>query len=409
MGIEDMNVAIQPSHYAPQAHTISGRSSLARIFALMMLMFLAACSAVPKGGAIPDKGPPPVESPDPGNVVLGDNDRHRVALLLPLTGPDAEVGQSIANATTLALLDTRNATIRVTSYDTALGVDAAVRKAVADGNKLILGPLRSDDVVAVANVAGPAKVPVISFSNDIGAAGRNVFLMGHLPNQSIDRVVQYAAAMGQTRFGGIVSKDVYGQRASSNFTNSVRAAGGTLVSIQEIDGTAASIEAATKKLAAAGVMDAVLIADSGRMAMTTVPALRRNGVKTAKILGTDRWNVDSSLGANIPMRGAWFAAVPDATYRQYAEKYRVRFAKAPMRISSLGYDSVLLVARVAQNWKIGTAFPVARLTDAEGFIGIDGAFRFFANGQSERMLEVLEVQAGKYATVDVAPKNFAGK
>jgi branched-chain amino acid transport system substrate-binding protein len=409
MGVEDMNVAIQPSHYAPQAHTISGRSPLARIFTLLMLMFLAACAAVPKGGQMPDKGPPPVESPDPGNVVLGDNDRHRVALLLPLTGPDADIGQSIANATTLAMLDTRNATIRMTSYDTALGVDAAVRKAVADGNKLILGPLRSDDVIAVANVAGPAKVPVISFSNDIGAAGRNVFLMGHLPNQSIDRVVQYASFMGQKRFGGIVSKDVYGQRASSNFTNSVRAAGGTLVSIQEIDGTAASIEAATKKLAAAGVMDAVLIADSGRVAMTTVPALRRNGVKTAKILGTDRWNVDSSLSANIPMRGAWFAAAPDATYRQYAEKYRVRFAKAPMRISSLGYDSVLLVARVAQNWKIGTAFPVARLTDPEGFIGIDGAFRFFANGQSERMLEVLEVQAGKYATVDVAPKNFAGK
>ena len=375
-----------------------------------MLMFLAACSSVvPKGGSLPTKAPPTAEAVDPANVVLGDTDRHRVALLLPLTGPDAELGQSIANATTLALLDTRNATIRMTSYDTALGVDAAVRKAVADGNRLILGPLRSDDVVAVANIAGPAKVPVISFSNDIGAAGRNVFLMGHLPNQSIDRVVKYASAMGQTRFGGIVSKDVYGQRASSNITNSVRAVGGILVSIQEIDGSAASIEAATRKLAAAGAMDAVLIADSGRMAMTTVPALRRNGVKTAKILGTDRWNVDSSLSTNIPMRGAWFAAVPDATYRQYAEKYRVRFAKAPMRISSLGYDSVLLIARVAQNWKIGTAFPVARLTDPEGFIGIDGAFRFFANGQSERMLEVLEVQAGKYATVDVAPKNFAGK
>ena len=375
-----------------------------------MLMFLAACSSVvPKGGSLPTKAPPTAEAVDPANVVLGDTDRHRVALLLPLTGPDAELGQSIANATTLALLDTRNATIRMTSYDTALGVDAAVRKAVADGNRLILGPLRSDDVVAVANIAGPAKVPVISFSNDIGAAGRNVFLMGHLPNQSIDRVVKYASSMGQTRFGGIVSKDVYGQRASSNITNSVRAVGGILVSIQEIDGSAASIEAATRKLAAAGAMDAVLIADSGRVAMTTVPALRRNGVKTVKILGTDRWNVDSSLSTNIPMRGAWFAAVPDATYRQYAEKYRVRFAKAPMRISSLGYDSVLLIARVAQNWKIGTAFPVARLTDPEGFIGIDGAFRFFANGQSERMLEVLEVQAGKYATIDVAPKNFAGK
>jgi branched-chain amino acid transport system substrate-binding protein len=378
---------------------------IARLFALLALVLLAACSTVvPKG-----QGPAvPAPAVDPANIVAGDNDRHRVALLLPLTGPDAAVGESIANATTLALLDTRNSNIRMTTYDTALGVEAAARKAIADGNRLILGPLRSDDVVSVAMVASAARVPVISFSNDIGAAGQNVFLMGHLPNQSIDRVVRYSKANGLTRFGGIVSKDVYGQRALSNITNSVRAVGGTLVSIQEVDGSTASIEAATKKLAAAGAMDAVLIADSGRAAMAIVPVLRKNGVKSAKILGTDLWNA-ANLTASVPMRGAWYAAAPDAMYRQYATKYSARFGKAPIRVSSLGYDSVLLIARVAQNWKIGSAFPVARLTDAEGFIGIDGAFRFMTNGQSERMMEVLEVQAAALKTIDPAPSSFIGK
>jgi branched-chain amino acid transport system substrate-binding protein len=400
-----MILAIQSSARTPQAWTADVRVPFARLFAVLALLFLAACSTVvPKGQGT---GAPPV-AVDPANVVAGDNDRHRVALLLPLTGPDAAVGESIANATTLALLDTRNSNIRMTSYDTALGVDAAARRAVADGNRLILGPLRSDDVVAVAAVAGPARVPVISFSNDIGAAGQNVFLMGHLPNQSIDRVVKYGRANGLTRFGGIVSKDVYGQRALSNITNSVRAAGGTLVSIQEVDGSSASIEAATKKLAAAGVMDAVILADSGRAATVIVPALRKNGVKTAKILGTDLWSTVSLTGS-APMRGAWYAAVPDNMYRQYATKYTTRFGKAPIRISSLGYDSVLLVARVAQNWKIGSAFPTARLTDAEGFIGIDGAFRFMTNGQSERMMEVLEVQAAAPKTIDAAPSSFIGR
>jgi branched-chain amino acid transport system substrate-binding protein len=403
-----MSIAIQPSLRAPQALTETVISAVKHLLTLMMLAFLAACTAIPKGGERPG-GPPPVVTPDPGNVVTGDTDRHRIALLLPITGPDADVGQGIANATTLALLDMRNSNIRMTTYDTALGVDAAAKKAVADGNRLILGPLRSDDVVAVANVAGPAKVPVISFSNDIGAAGRNVFVMGHLPNQSIDRVVKYAKAQGMTRFGGIVSKDVYGQRASSNLTNSVRGSGGTLVSIQEMDGSTASMEAATKKLAAAGAVDAVLIADSGRVALATVPILRKNGVRTAKILGTDRWDVDTTLSSNVAMRGAWFASVPDANYRTYANNYRTRFGAQPLRITSLGYDSVLLVIRVAQNWKIGTAFPISRLTDPEGFGGIDGAFRFFANGQSERMLEVQEVQAGKYAVIDTAPATFIAK
>jgi ABC-type branched-subunit amino acid transport system substrate-binding protein len=351
-------------------------------------------------------GPPPVVSPDPANVVASDGDRHRVALLLPVTGSDGDMGQSIANATTLALLDTRNTNIRMTTYDTALGVDAAVRKAVADGNRLILGPLRSDDVITVANVAKPAGVPMISFSNDVGAAGPNVFLLGHLPNQSIDRVIRYAKAQGLTRFGGIVPKSVYGQRALSNLTNSVRAAGGTLVSIQEIDGSTVSIDAAARRLAAAGPVDAVLIADNGRVAIATVPALRKAGLANAKILGTDLWNIDNSITANPMMRGAWFASVSDTMYRQYSEKFRTRFGKSPSRLSSLGYDSVLLVARVAQDWKVGTRFPVSRLTDPDGFIGIDGAFRFAANGMSERTLEVREVQAGKYGVLDPAPRGF---
>jgi hypothetical protein len=51
-------------------------------------------------------------------------------------------------------------------------------------------------------------------------------------------------------------------------------------------------------------------------------------------------------------------------------------------------------------------FPVSRLTDPDGFIGIDGAFRFAANGMSERTLEVREVQAGKYGVLDPAPRGF---
>ncbi len=390
---------------APQASSAKAWGHVRRAAGLCLIVILAACqSVIPKGGR---EGPPPVITPDPGNVVASDGDRHRVALLVPVTGPDGDMGQSIANATTLALLDTRNATIRMTTYDTALGVDAAVRKAVADGNKLILGPLRSDDVVSVANVARPAGVPMISFSNDVGAAGQNVFLMGHLPNQSIDRVIRYAKAQGFTRFAGIVPRTVYGQRAASNLTVSVRAAGGTLVTTQEIDGSTASIDAAAKRLGAAGKIDAVLIADSGRVAVVAVPALRRAGLTTAKILGTDLWNLDSgTLAANPAMRGSWYASVGDARFRTMATKYRTRFGRAPSRLSSLGYDAVLLVDRMTRDWRVGTRFPVARLTDAGGYDGVDGAFRFFANGQSERAQDIREIRIGGAVAIDPAPAGF---
>lgn len=388
-----MSATIAASCATPQA--LAGQ--IKKLLALASIVLLSACAAIPRGG----DGPPPVVSPDPLDGM------HRVALLLPVTGPDGDVGQSIANATALALTDTKATNIRMITYDTSMGVAAAAKRAIADGNKVILGPLRGDHVVEAAAVARTADVPIISFSNDVGVAGQNVFLLGHLPNQSIDRVVRYARSQGYNRFAGVVSTNVYGQRAQSNLTSAVRSAGGTLVGIQESDGTTASADAAARRLAQLGQIDAVLIADSGRAGVALVPALRRNGMRNAKILGTDLWNIDGSLAGSPAMYGGWFASVSDTLYAQYATKYRARFGKTPLRLSSLGYDSVLLVARVARDWRPGTKFPVSQLTDPQGFIGVDGAFRFTANGLTERMLEVQEIQSGKFVTISPAPTQFA--
>ena len=74
-------------------------------------------------------------------------------MLVPLSGANAGVGQSIANAANLALLDTGGERIRITVYDTARGAAAAANEALAEGNGLFLGPLLAEDVEAVAPIA----------------------------------------------------------------------------------------------------------------------------------------------------------------------------------------------------------------------------------------------------------------
>ena len=160
-----------------------------RSAALVLFAFTAGCAVVPKG---PPKTAnlPPVTTPEPVTPSLPtDTERNRVALLVPLTGPNAGVGTSISNAANMAVLDTGGARIRVTIYDTAPGAAAAAQRALAEGNRLILGPLLADDVRAVTPIARAARVPVISFSNDIGVAGNGAYVMGYTPAQSIERVV----------------------------------------------------------------------------------------------------------------------------------------------------------------------------------------------------------------------------
>ncbi|WP_010183623.1 penicillin-binding protein activator [Sphingomonas sp. PAMC 26605] len=388
-----------------------GFGRLFRLAAIAGAVLLAGCQTVVPGGPPPSRRPSAQRPSQPQQPVVEpgiptDTQRHRVALLVPLSGANAGVGQSLANATQMALLDSRNERVRITSYDTAAGAALAAQRALADGNQLILGPLLADDVRAVTPIAHRAGVPVVSFSNDATAAGNGAYLMGYVPAQSIIRVVNYAHDQGVTSFGGLVPNGMYGERASTAFLRAVESAGGRVGALQTYDRAPGSMTAAIARIAKSAPYQAILIADGGNAAAAGVPVLRRNGMGGAHILGTELWNSEASIASKPALEGAWFASVSDGLYRQYAAKYRARFGAAPFRLSSLGYDAVLLTIRIMRDWPMGTAFPEDRLKDRGGFAGIDGAFRFGRDNVAERALEVQEIRGGTTVTVSPAPSGF---
>jgi branched-chain amino acid transport system substrate-binding protein len=382
----------------------SGRLFSRRSFTIAgIAMLMAGCQVIPKSAA----PPPPAPTPEPSATALpADQGRHRIALLLPMTGDAGSVGQTVANATTMALLDTNSSNLRITTYDTAKGTDIAARQAVADGNKLILGPLLADSVPAVVAATRGTNIPAISFSNDTSVAGGNVFVMGHIPEQSIRRTVQYARSKGSNNFAALLPEGDYGQRSLSALENALRDYGGTLAARQSYSRGNTSIISAAGRLRTAGGYDTVLIADGARFAMQAAGELQRG--TRARILGTDLWTGDASLAGSASMNGALFSAVSDQRFRRFSESYEARFGAKPMRVATLGYDAVLLTLRVARDWKVGRDFPQAQLYDAGGFLGVDGAFRFGRNGVIERALEVREVSGREVIEVDPAPQGFGG-
>jgi branched-chain amino acid transport system substrate-binding protein len=365
-------------------------------------VLLAACSVVPKA----PPGPPPPQQPAM-DVLPTDGERHRVALLVPTSGANAAVGQSIANAATMALLDTNATNLRVTTYDTASNPGEAAQRAIADGNRLILGPLLSSEIPAIRAVAEPARVPLITFSNDETAVSRNVFVMGNLPSQSVARSVEYAAERGIRSFGALVPRGDYGQRASDALMAAARVNGGSVQAMEAYDRSNASLGAAARKLAERGGYGAVLIADGGRMASVAAPLIKPVGVnESPRIIGTELWSGEKIVTSTKALEGAWFASVADTRFPQFAESYNRRFGATPYRIATMGYDAVLLSLRIARDWKPGSVFPMNKLTDKGGFLGLDGPFRFSRNGVIERALEVREVRGGTTVMVSPAPTQF---
>src|SRR5690606_5041686 len=160
------------------ARRFGGKVNRRKALAIGATVLLAGCQVIPKG----EPGTTP--TPEPSATTLpGDATRHRVALLVPLSGTNGEVGQSTASAATMALLDTNSDNLRITTYDTSTGADSAAARAIADGNKLVLGPLLSEDIPAILKRTRPAGVPLVSFSNDSSVAAADVFVMGITPDQ----------------------------------------------------------------------------------------------------------------------------------------------------------------------------------------------------------------------------------
>jgi len=369
--------------------TSSARSPQARRRFLLIAasaLLLAGCG----GGPRPRPLPPGVQA------------KHEVALLVPLTGEDSEVGQSIANAARLALIDMNNSSIDLAVYNTSEGgAAAAAGLAVRNGARLILGPLLSDQVRAVAPIARRARVPVIAYSNDVGAAGAGVFILGFVPGQSIDRAVLHARQNGAIRFGAIAPNSVYGQRSLQSFLGSVQQAGGQVIAVESY-ATSAQARATARRLNGRGPFDAVLIADGGRVAMSAAPEFRAG----TRLLGTDLWAGEPKLGTVSRLRGAWYAAAPDSRFRQLVTRYRARYGRAPVRLASLGYDSMLLTISASKKWDPRRRFPVNLITDPEGFVGVDGVFRFGADGVAQRGLEVRQVTASGSTVVSPARASF---
>lgn len=379
-----------------------GRSDRRKLITLGAIVLLAGCKVIPKG--VPEPAPPP--TPAPTDNLPADQARHRVALLVPLTGPNAAVGQSIANATTMALLDTNAKSLRITTYDIAEGPAEAASKAIADGNRLILGPIQAEDVPPIATIARAAKVPLVTYTGSTGVAARDVFVMATLSEASLARTVSYAAKTGSKRFALLAPKGDYGQRAAAAYAEAIQAAGGTLVQTQTYDRSNTSVISAAQRLKTRGGFDAVLIADSARFAVQAAAQIKSPGAAVPRILGPELWNGEAAIYSSPSMRGALFSAISDTRFRTFAESYKTRFGAAPYRMATMGYDSVLLSIRVARDWQPGTQFPLARITDRGGFLGIDGPFRFGANGVIDRALEVRQIQAKGVSIVSPAPDRF---
>ena len=346
-----------------------------------------------------------------------------MALLVPLSGANAELGQAMLDAAELALFEAPDDRLTLLPRDTggnAEGAAKAARAVIGDGARLILGPLLAAEVEAVKPVARNAHLNVIAFSTVTELAGGNTFLMGFLPRQEVVREVGQARDRGLVRFAALAPDSPYGHlmadalrdvaAASGATTTRVefydRRAGDTAPAVRRLISGGAAATAANTAMAAPPSFDALLLPEGG----ATLKQLARQvkaaegDTKPVQLLGSGLWDVPD-IGNEPALVGGWFAAAAPEARQVFEQHFRAVYGHDPPRLASLGYDAAALAGVLSR----GTGeepFSQQAILNPSGFTGVDGLFRFAPSGLVQRGLAVLEVEPQGNVVISPAPQTF---
>lgn len=394
------------------------RRSLAGLLATSAAALVSGCSSsssVFSSSNFFSSSPPTQASAPSQPVTTIGTGQVKVGLILPLSaGSNAGLaGQAMRNAADMALAEFSAPNIQLLVEDDGGNPDnarAAAQQALDQGAAIILGPLFAQSVSVVGQVTRARNVPVIAFSTDANVAAPDVYLLSFLPESDVERIVQYASATGKRTFAALVPSNPYGTVVEAAFRQAVARHGGQIVALEHYPHDPAGMAAPVKAVAeAAPRAEALFIPDGGDAVPGVVQMLVADGVNTKRIqlLGTGLWD-DPRIFSAAALDGGWYAAPEAAGYRGFSARYRERYHQEPVRTATLAYDAVALVAALVKTQPDPNArFSPQVLTNASGFTGIDGLFRFLPNGTNQRGLAVLRVTHAGPQTVSPAPKSFA--
>jgi branched-chain amino acid transport system substrate-binding protein len=380
------------------------------LFALATAAFLlGACGEQPQTStpaALPTTVKASVGSP------VTPSGKTRIALLLPLSGGAAPIGQAMQQAAEMALFDTGAKELALAAYDSGDSADTAMeayRKARTDGVAMVLGPLFGTSAKALAPLVAQGGANVVSFSNDESVAQRGVWIMGIAAPPQVRRVVDYSVDAGIKRFAAFAPQTSYGEQMVRTLESQVTLRGGTVAGVELYDPNSADLVTSAKRLAGALKGDgklAILVPVAPPRLSTALAALAAAGLdnKSAQFIGTGVWDVPN-VGADAMARGAWYAAPDPARRADFERRFLATYGRPPNRLATLAYDGVALAGNLAR-LKPGGDFSAEAITNPNGWSGVDGIFRFLPDGRSERALAVIEVQGNRGTVVSPAPGTF---
>ena len=378
-----------------------------------------------------------------------DDINHRIAVLLPLSGTNAQIGKSIRQSVELAVLERKTPDISVSFYDTYGNMNDAATNALATNPDIIIGPLFAQNA-HILKKNKLSETPVLSLTSDANAVGDGVMSMALMPTNGVEEIVKqiksddiknFIIIAPDTNSGRMMAGTAkiaanayempligifyYTEKDSDSIKNAAlsasmyntRTAAHTrarqVISDVLTNETLSPIEKSNlytqleklEKTETVGNVpfDGVLFLGNGDDTKALASFLRyyNVGARDAAFYGTTMWD-GSDIASDYTLSGAKYATLP-ATNTEFATTYEQVYGIAPNRLAGFGYDATNFAIGMIHSNKSNSEY----LLSPSGYIGTDGIFRIKQNGSNERALRIMQLNgSGTPSEIRPAQTNF---
>ena len=290
----------------------------------------------------------------------------KIGAALSLTGKVAYYGEQTKKGIDLAMekIKKENYPFKLeliyedTQSDTAPAVSAIHKLIDIDKVKLIIGPVRSGDVLATAPIAEKNKVILfitVASTDEITQAGDYIFRNRETSAPHGKKAAEFLISKGIRNVAVFSTKSSNSIGYSKSFADGFKQLGGQVVSLVEYDEKNNDFKTDISKIKDKEVEAFYLSPASGKDGGLITKQIRELGFKQLIVMNPAPESVEFSDTAGIYSEGIVYTSpafdIDDPNIQGYRTSYKTMYGQESDFISANGYDAMRIVADAVKSCK----------------------------------------------------------
>jgi len=330
-----------------------------------------------------------------------------IAILMPITGQNAKIGQRMASMIELGLEDALEGNIKVMTYDIAeeSRIPVIVNKMKARGTMLVLGPVFSANAQTIIPQIAPHGITMMTLSNNPSLASQNVYVFGHVPMKQTQRMISYMLSQGYKDYFMLLPASKYSREMSNVVGNMVQEQQGKLVQSEFYTDKQESIEVAVQNIANianninelddSSKKPVLYISDDTSLLRDVVDAIKRHNLDIQTVIvGDDKIDVQYDQPLAFLFTGSMNAQNDNALVKAKT----IIGAQHLNYLDLIAYDLGKIASQTLGQGLTQDQF-LARLNSGHIYLGASGAIKFDGN-IADRKYDIIKREGDSYSLVE---------